>query len=73
MSIEINVLSEMWLAVKEYIPSKDRQECAHNLMSMLVDILDDKQLKEFSVADSILKRAFSEYNEEDQSDDETDW
>ena len=47
MSIEVDVLSETYTVLKQYIPVKDRQEAADNLMSILVDMLGDIELKEF--------------------------
>jgi hypothetical protein len=61
MSIEVDVLSETYNILKQYIPQKDRQEAADNLMSIMVDLLSDPELKEFSGTDSSLARAFKEY------------
>lgn len=61
MSIEIDVVSEVYSILKQYIPAKDRQEAADNLMSVMVDYLDDEQLKDLSGADSAMKRAYKEY------------
>lgn len=68
MSIDVEVLSEMYTVLKQYIPSKDRQEAADNLLSIMVDMLGDQELKEFGATDSILKRALKEYVDEDDSD-----
>ena len=76
MSIEVEVLSELYTIMKQYVPSKDRQECADNLMSVMVDMLGDKELKEFGSTDPTLKRALREYVEEDEDeleDDDGDW
>lgn len=72
MSIEVDVLSETYTILKQYIPQKDRQEAADNLMSLMVDLLSDNELKEFSGTDSNLSRAFKEYAgdlEEDYNED----
>jgi hypothetical protein len=72
MSIEVDVLSEVYTTLKQYIPQKDRQEAADNIMGMLVDMLNDLELKEFSGTDSALSRAYKEYAgdyEEDHDDD----
>ncbi|CAB4221321.1 hypothetical protein UFOVP1636_247 [uncultured Caudovirales phage] len=61
MSIEIDTLSEVYTILKQYIPVKDRQEAADNLMGLLVDMLDDLELKELSGVDSVLSRAYKEY------------
>lgn len=70
MSLDIDVLSEAYTVLKEYIPSKDRQAAADNLMSVLVDVLNDKELKEFGGTDSYTKRSLEEYF--DATDEEVD-
>jgi uncharacterized protein YqeY len=72
MSIDVEVLSELYTIMKQYVPSKDRQECADNLMSVMVDMLGDKELKEFGATDSTLKRALKEYVSEDDEDEDED-
>jgi hypothetical protein len=44
MSIDVEVLIETYITMKEYIPPKERQAAADNLVSMLVDNLSDKEL-----------------------------
>jgi hypothetical protein len=61
MSIEIDTLTEVYTILKQYIPVKDRQEAADNLMGLLVDMLDDIELKELSGVDSVLSKAYKEY------------
>lgn len=61
MSIEVDVLSEVYTTLKQYIPQKDRQEAADNLMGLLVDALNDLELKEFSGTDAAIGRAYKEY------------
>ena len=75
MTIDVEVLSELYTIMKQYIPSKDRQECADNLMSVMVDMLGDKELKEFGTTDATLKRALKEYVDEDEEDydEDGDW
>lgn len=74
MTIDVEVLSEAYSIMKQYIPEKDRQEAADNLMSVLVDMLGDKELKEFGTTDSFLKKAHKEYAyEEDDEDDGYDY
>ena len=72
MSIEVDVLIETYTILKQYIPVKDRQEAADNLMSVLVDLLNDDQLKEVGSTDAALSRALKEYvvEEEDEYQDE---
>jgi hypothetical protein len=71
MTIDVEVLSELYTIMKQYIPQKDRQEAADNLMSVMVDMLGDIELKEFGSTDAILKKALKEYTvEEDEEEDE---
>ena len=77
MTIDVEVLSELYTIMKQYIPSKDRQECADNLMSVMVDMLGDVELREFGTTDATLKRALKEYTVEDEEDEvedeDSDW
>jgi uncharacterized protein YqeY len=70
MTIDVDVLSEMYTVLKQYIPAKDRQEAADNLMSIMVDMLGDQELKEFGGTDNTLKRALKEYVAEDDEEEE---
>ena len=72
MSIEVDVLAETYTILKQYIPQKDRQEAADNLMSVMVDMLSDIDLQEFGTTDGSLKKALKEYvmDEEDNYNDE---
>ncbi len=74
MSIEVDVLSEAYVILKQYIPVKDRQEAADNLMSVMVDFLSDEEIKDFGGTDAALGRALKEYvgDTEDEYDDEYD-
>ena len=74
MSIDVEVLVETYTILKQYIPQKDREEAADNLMSVIVDMLSDHELKDFGAADPTLKRALAEYvDEDDYGDDEGDY
>ena len=72
MNIEVEVLSELYTIMKQYIPAKDRQECADNLMSVMVDLLGDQELKEFGTTDATLKKALKEYSTDDDDIEEVD-
>lgn len=72
MSLDIDVLSEAYTVLKEYIPTKDRQAAADNLMSVLVDVLNDNELKEFGGTDSYTKRSMEEYVDFDDDEDDVD-
>ena len=73
MTIDIEVLTEVYSILKQYIPSKDRQEASDTLMSTLVDVLGDQELKEFSGVDSYTKRSYDEYSGNIDDIDEDDY
>jgi len=73
MSIEVDVLSETYTVLKQYIPVKDRQEAADNLMSILVDMLGDIELKEFGSTDANLKKALKEYASDEDEEEPYDY
>lgn len=71
MTIDVEVLSEVYTILKQYIPSKDRQEAADTMMSTLVDLLGDEELKEIGATDNYTKRSYDEYmGDVDDTDDE---
>jgi uncharacterized protein YqeY len=72
MNIEVEVLSELYTIMKQYVPAKDRQECADNLMSVMVDLLGDQELKEFGTTDATLKKALKEYSTDEDDIEEVD-
>ncbi len=69
MNIETDVLIETYQTLKQYIPSKDRQEASDTLMSYLIDALSDDQLTEFKATDSYTKRSYEEYAGESEVDE----
>ena len=73
MSIEVDVLSEAYVILKQYIPQKDRQEAADNLMSVMVDYLNDIDLQEFGTTDAKLKKALKEFAGEEEEDYNEDY
>ena len=73
MSIAVDVLSETYTVLKQYIPQKDRQEAADNLMSILVDLLGDIELKEFGSTDANLKKALKEYSVDEDEEEPYDY
>jgi hypothetical protein len=74
MSVELDVLGEMWLTCKEYINPKDKQAAADHVISVVADHnITEAELKIFSGTDSYLKRAVEEYlGEEVDADEEED-
>jgi hypothetical protein len=77
MSIDIDVLIDTYTTMKEYIPSKDRQAAADHVFSILNDSgVSEQDLRMLSGADSLMKRASTEYldpEEDENSEDETDY
>lgn len=75
MSLEIDILGEMWLTCKEYINPKDKQAAADHVISVVADhSITEADLKSFGGTDSYLKRAVEEYlGEEADSDEEEDF
>jgi hypothetical protein len=72
MSIDVEVLCEAFTILKQYIPTKDRQEASDNLMSSMVDMLSDHELKDFAASDTHLLRALKEYTHDEDEDLEAD-
>ena len=69
MSIDVEVLIETYTILKEYIPAKERQAAADNLVSILVDTLSDKEIREFGGIDGYTKRSLEEYIGDDDEDE----
>ena len=74
MSLEVDLLSEMWLTCREYINPKDKQAAADHVISVVADhSITERDLKAFGGTDSYLKRAVQEYlGEEDEPDYDDD-
>jgi len=73
MSLEVDILGEVWLTCKEYIPAKDRQAVADHVLAVVADhSITERELKSFGGTDSYLKRALQEYLGEDEQDDHDD-
>ena len=73
MSIEVDVLVELYSSMKQYIAKKDRQEAADALVTVMVDLLGDHDLKEFCSTDDLLKTALRDYAGEDEEDKDDDY
>lgn len=73
MSIDVETLCEAYSTLKAYIPSKDRQEATDALMGVLVEYLDDNDLKEFGATDRYTKSSLAEHIEEDDDDYEDEY
>jgi len=74
MSLEIDILGEIWLTCKEYINPKDKQAAADHVISVVADHnITESDLKKFAGTDSYLGRAVKEYlNDEDDAEYEDD-
>lgn len=74
MSLEIDILGEVWLTCKEYINPKDKQAAADHVISVVADHnVTESDLKKFAGTDSYLGRAVKEYlNDEDDAEYEDD-
>lgn len=74
MSLEVDIMSEMWLTCKEYIAPKDRQAAADHVISVVADhSITERDLKSFGGTDSYLKRAVQEYLGESEEVDHDDY
>lgn len=73
MTIDIDVLSDLWMTTKEYIAQKDRQAAADHVVSVVADSgISDEDLKTFGGTDSYLGRAVQELVGEEEVYDEED-
>jgi len=69
MSVELDVLGEVWLTTKEYIAAKDRQAAADHVIAIVADHnITERDLKVFGGTDSYLKRALKEYLGDDEEE-----
>ena len=74
MSYDIEVLSEVYLTLKQYIPSKDRQEAADTLVGILADYMSDEDFRSFCQNDKYTKAAAESYDINlDEDDDREDY
>ena len=73
MTIDIDVLGDLWMTTKEYIAQKDRQAAADHVVSVVADSgISDEDLKTFGGTDSYLGRAVQELVGEEEVYDEED-
>ena len=72
--IDLEVLIEAYTVMKEYVPSKDRQAAADQLVSIIADYeISEKELKEFCSTDKYLQNSIKEYlsdSDDDSFDDD---
>jgi|TARA_R110000868_G_scaffold5852_1_gene34185 hypothetical protein len=73
MTIDVDSLSDLWITVKEYIPSKDRQTAADHVVSVVADSgLSEDDLKAFGGTDAYLTRAVRDVLGEEEVPEEED-
>lgn len=78
MSLDVDVLVEVYRICKEYISQKDRQAAADHLVGCLADYdLSEADFQVIAGTDSYLKRAVEEYLGEEfdvaHEDDDEDY
>ena len=73
----VDVLIDMYTMLKEYIPAKERQAAADQIMSLVLDSLDDSEIKEFASVDKYLetsyREAVGEFEDDDVNEDDIDY
>jgi len=66
----IELLITLYLTLKEYVPTKDRQAAADHIVSVIADSeINESELKIFGAADNFTKRAVAEYLHVTDDDD----
>lgn len=71
MSIDVEVVCDAYLVMKEYVPTKDRQAAADHVASVIADAgISDFEIKQVAGVDSYMKRAMRDYIDEDEDLDE---
>ena len=71
MTIDVEVLADIWNTTKEYINVKDRQAAADHVVAVIADgELSEMDLKQFGGIDQYCGRAVYEYLGEEEDPDE---
>jgi hypothetical protein len=70
--MDVEILIESYAILKQYIPVKDQQEAADNLMSSMIDLLSDEDLRYFAASDNVLTRSLEEFVGNDQEEENED-
>jgi len=65
-------LTEVWQLLIEYIPRRDQEEAADELIRYLVTVLNKEELDEISEIDGDLDAAYLKYQDEDADIDDYD-
>lgn len=68
--IDFEVLESSYKILKEYIPSKDRNQAVQHLVDDLQEVLDEEQLKQLAGIDIHLREAIKDILGEDEHEDE---
>lgn len=71
MSVEL--VKEVWMELKRYVNTVDREEAAENLVSLLVDHdIDTEDIRAAFKSDADVKAALIHYLKDDIDDDDDD-
>ena len=76
MDEDFDYLVTTYNIIKDYVPANAMQGAADHLMGVIVDTMDELELKEFVGATGCkyLKKAYSEYDlEDDEYDDDEEF
>jgi hypothetical protein len=72
MSMDVDVISEIWAELKRYVNVVDRGDAAESIVSILIDHdIDADEIRTWFKGDSDIKTALSDYLASD-SDSESD-
>ncbi len=70
MSIDVEVLTQVYAVMTEYVNPRDRQAIADHVFSIVNDAdISEKDLRVFATSDPYLKRSLDEYLGDDEDDD----
>lgn len=69
--MDIDVLSDLYKVMKEYVPSKDRQTAADHVCNIIADSgISDNDLKAFCSDDAHLLRAYKDNVDDDDEEEQ---
>jgi len=71
---EIDIVSQCWDTLQEYIPAKEKQIAADHFVQMVVDLdLPDGDFVKLVKADEHLEEAAAEYLDNESEYEEDEW
>lgn len=68
MPIDIYTIEEVYKILSQYIPAKDKQEASDNIVSYLIDVLDERDLSYLCADDKYLSNSLEQYDIEGNDD-----